>query len=136
MSKVPITMIGYHCDWCGHEWVPRDYQREPKVCPKCKNAYWNRPRQQKAIYDEFRATIHKVLAEAGKPLSWTEIRTAAGLAQLFPNNRWVRRLEADISLKRVRDHRGIIQWYLEAGGRAVDEVQSSAPTQRVRTNPA
>jgi hypothetical protein len=25
--------------------VPRDWEQEPKVCPKCKNPYWNRPRR-------------------------------------------------------------------------------------------
>ena len=29
---------------CGHEWVPRD-SKEPKVCPKCKSPYWDRPKK-------------------------------------------------------------------------------------------
>ncbi len=42
-----ITVIGYRCERCGHEWVPnRKSIAEPKVCPKCKNPYWNRPRQR------------------------------------------------------------------------------------------
>lgn len=28
-----------------HEWVPRDTENEPRVCPKCKSPYWNRPRK-------------------------------------------------------------------------------------------
>ena len=35
------------CPNCGHEWFPRDDKREPKVCPKCKSPYWNKPRQMK-----------------------------------------------------------------------------------------
>jgi len=40
-----ITLKGYKCERCGHEWVPRD-KTEPKVCPKCKSPYWNRPRKK------------------------------------------------------------------------------------------
>jgi len=43
MSKVRIW--GYRCERCEHEWVPRDKDQEPKVCPKCKSPYWDRPRQ-------------------------------------------------------------------------------------------
>ena len=130
MSRVPITVLGYHCDRCGHEWIPRDrdFDTEPKACPKCKSPYWNRPHKQKMTYEEFRESIQRVFEKTGKPLTWTEIRTTAGLTQLFPNNRWVKRLEVDIGLKRARDHRGIILWKLEAGGQIVDPKQSLAPT--------
>lgn len=26
-------------------WLPREKDRDPKVCPKCKSPYWDRPRQ-------------------------------------------------------------------------------------------
>jgi hypothetical protein len=29
-----------------HEWLPRDKDQEPRVCPKCKNPYWNTPRKR------------------------------------------------------------------------------------------
>lgn len=46
MSKVPL--MGYRCQRCGHEWLPRkNSKNEPKVCPKCKSPYWNRPRISK-----------------------------------------------------------------------------------------
>lgn len=47
MAKVKLTVWGWKCERCGHEWVPRNWQEEPKVCPKCKNPYWNRPRREK-----------------------------------------------------------------------------------------
>ena len=64
-------------------------------------------------YEEFRDRIRRVLAGAKKlaPL-WTEIRTTAKLPQAFPNNQWVRRLEADIGLRRPKDSHGIIHWRL------------------------
>ena len=40
-----VTLLGYQCGRCGHEWVPRDKTQKPRVCPKCKNPYWDRPRK-------------------------------------------------------------------------------------------
>ena len=42
-----ITLQGYKCERCGHEWLPTS-DVEPKVCPKCKSPYWNRPRINKS----------------------------------------------------------------------------------------
>jgi len=43
-----ITITGYLCDRCGHQWVPRgDPEQKPLVCPKCKSPYWNVPRKIK-----------------------------------------------------------------------------------------
>lgn len=45
MGKVPL--MGYRCHRCGHEWLPRKSSKEePKVCPKCKSPYWDRPRKK------------------------------------------------------------------------------------------
>jgi len=41
--KVPI--LGNKCYRCGHEWRPYDVDVKPRVCPKCKNAYWDRPKK-------------------------------------------------------------------------------------------
>lgn len=113
MGRVPITVMGYRCERCDHEWIPRDAEQEPRVCPKCKSPYWNRPRKSAApmAYDEFKSAIKTILGASG-PLTWTEIRTKASLPQRFPNNVWVRRLETDIALNRAKDHRGIILWRL------------------------
>jgi len=46
MAKVRFTVWGYKCERCGHEWVPRN-EDEPRVCPKCKSPYWNRPRRER-----------------------------------------------------------------------------------------
>ena len=63
-------------------------------------------------YEQFRDKIASVLMAEKQPLTWTEIRTTAKLPQAFPNNKWVRRLETDIGLKRERDAHGIIHWNL------------------------
>lgn len=111
MARVPITVMGFRCERCGHEWIPRGpLDDEPKVCPSCKSPYWNKPRKSATTYEEFSKAVSDVLREAGKPLTWTEVRTAARLPQAFPNNKWVRRMESEISLKRDRDAHGIIHW--------------------------
>ena len=39
-----VSMINiYDCLRCGHEWPSRK-ERLPKVCPKCKSPYWNKPK--------------------------------------------------------------------------------------------
>lgn len=113
MARVPITVMGYRCERCGHEWLPRgDLEQDPKVCPKCKSPYWNRPRKETPMtYETFRDTIKDRLAATG-PQTWTEIRTATKLPQAFPNNQWVHRMESDIGLVRQKDGRGIILWRL------------------------
>lgn len=32
------------CSRCSHEWYPRTAVK-PRVCPKCKSPYWDRPRK-------------------------------------------------------------------------------------------
>lgn len=44
MAKVKITVEGFKCERCGHQWVARGKQ-EPIVCPKCHSPYWNRPKK-------------------------------------------------------------------------------------------
>jgi predicted Zn-ribbon and HTH transcriptional regulator len=39
-----ITMKGYQCERCHHKWVPREDTERPRVCPKCKSAYWDKKR--------------------------------------------------------------------------------------------
>lgn len=45
-----ITLKGYICERCSHEWVSRskkNKKEEPRVCPACKSPYWNVPRKNK-----------------------------------------------------------------------------------------
>lgn len=114
MARVPITVMGFRCDRCDHEWIPRGAaDTEPRVCPGCKSAYWNTPRKPMSTYEEFRDAIQKALQAAAGPLTWTEVRTSAKLQQMFPNNQWVHRLENDIGLERRKDAHGIIHWRLK-----------------------
>jgi len=64
-------------------------------------------------YEDFRDKIRDALLTADNGMTWTEVRTATSLPQMFPNNKWVRRLEADIGLQRNREKQGIIRWSLQ-----------------------
>ena len=69
-------------------------------------------------YEQFRDTICKTLRDNGNGMTWTEIRTKAKLTQMFPNNQWVRRMESDIGLQRVKDNKGIMRWQVPTDGGA------------------
>lgn len=43
------------CLRCNHQWTPREPEKKSKVCPKCKNAYWNRPIQKKGTSEKVKA---------------------------------------------------------------------------------
>lgn len=47
MAKVQLLVWGFRCERCGHEWVPRNKDDQPRVCPKCKSPYWDKPRKQR-----------------------------------------------------------------------------------------
>ena len=36
-----VTIKGFRCTRCQHEWVPKT-DRKPTICPKCKSPYWDR----------------------------------------------------------------------------------------------
>ena len=46
MGKIKITVDGYKCERCGHEWIPRNKKTAPRVCPECKSPYWDIPRKK------------------------------------------------------------------------------------------
>jgi len=45
MAVLKKLMTVFRCERCEHEWVPRNTEEKPRVCPKCKSPYWDRPRQ-------------------------------------------------------------------------------------------
>ena len=48
-----INLPGWQCERCGHVWVSRqDATEEPRVCPKCKSPYWDKPRQKPKKTDD------------------------------------------------------------------------------------
>lgn len=47
MAEIKITIKGYKCERCGHEWIPRNKEEKPIICPKCKSPYWDKPKKSK-----------------------------------------------------------------------------------------
>lgn len=46
MAMGKVKLDGFVCERCGHTWLPRE-KEEPRVCPRCKSPYWDRPRRAK-----------------------------------------------------------------------------------------
>jgi len=46
-SGFKILIVGNKCYRCEYEWRPRDVEEKPRVCPNCKNPYWDKPRKNK-----------------------------------------------------------------------------------------
>jgi hypothetical protein len=63
-------------------------------------------------YDVFRDRISRALTASKSGLTWTQLRDKLGLPQRVPNNVWVRRLEADIGLLRVKSAGKGVLWKL------------------------
>jgi DNA-directed RNA polymerase subunit RPC12/RpoP len=47
-----ISIRGYRCARCNHEWVPRNKKVMPVVCPKCKSPYWNIEKRKKKMVNK------------------------------------------------------------------------------------
>lgn len=41
-----MLIEGYKCERCGHEWAPRKKDEAPKVSPKCRSPYRDRPKKR------------------------------------------------------------------------------------------
>jgi len=75
---------------------------KPVKNPKPKNM------KPKMPYSEFRDKIQKALEYKDTGMSWSDLRDILEFEQVVPNNKWVRQLERDIGLKRIRSMDGVI----------------------------
>jgi antitoxin component of MazEF toxin-antitoxin module len=64
----------------------------------------------KMTYEEFRDKIKGALQYNDKGMTWTQLRGHLKLNQVVPNNKWVRRMEKDIGLLRVKGTDGVVTW--------------------------
>jgi len=64
-------------------------------------------------YDDFKTKIQNELKANPDGLTWGELKERLKLPQTVPNNKWVRQMERDIGLLRVKEARGLI-WRLKA----------------------
>jgi predicted Zn-ribbon and HTH transcriptional regulator len=44
IGVVELIVKGYRCR-CGHEWIARNKDERPRVCPRCKSPNWDKPFQ-------------------------------------------------------------------------------------------
>lgn len=42
-----IRVDAFKCEKCGHVWISQKFDKDnlPIACAKCKNPYWNRPKE-------------------------------------------------------------------------------------------
>lgn len=59
------------------------------------------------LYEDFKNSIKSILERHPSGLTWTQIRDKLNFSQKYPNNQWVRRLESDIGLKRIKAGRDL-----------------------------
>ena len=61
MAEIKITIRGFKCERCGHEWIPRNKEEVPIICPKCKSPYWNKPKKSKKNEKEAKSNHSKIV---------------------------------------------------------------------------
>jgi len=44
-SGANVLIVGHRCYRCGYEWKPNNMNKPPRVCPKCKSPYWDKPKK-------------------------------------------------------------------------------------------
>lgn len=66
-------------------------------------------------YSEFKNKVFTLLSSRAEGFIWPEIKERIKFEPKVPNNKWVRRLEQEIGLKRIK-HDGIVHWYLDKKG--------------------
>ena len=44
MSIEEAIVFKCTCERCGHKWITKTKEK-PRVCPKCKSPYWDKPRK-------------------------------------------------------------------------------------------
>lgn len=50
MSKNKFRLPTAYCERCTYSWTPR--RNDPEMCPRCKSAYWNKPREDRKKKEE------------------------------------------------------------------------------------
>ena len=66
-------------------------------------------------YEEFKSKVLTLLESKQQGFIWQEVKEKLDLVQKVPNNKWVRKLEKEINLRRKK-YGGAIHWYLDKKG--------------------
>lgn len=55
-ADLTFSLPKLRCIRCGHTWPPRT-EKLPRVCPKCKSPYWDRPRVLKKAVEKVNPSV-------------------------------------------------------------------------------
>ena len=81
---------------------------------KMKKGEIKKMRQNPMVqYERFEEEIKSLLDENPEGLTWTEIKKSTNFPQKVPNNKWVKKLEEKIGLKRMRVRDRGILWKID-----------------------
>jgi len=85
-------------------WRHGDYL-EVRVTPRGLLIYRAERRQrfERPSYQQFKEAVTDVLMTLPQGCTWSELRSKTGLNQLTPSPLWVKRMEGERSLERIRD---------------------------------
>jgi len=101
--------------WNEGDWLKEKIQGENLIIRPMKSEEIKElmmKKETKPSYDEFKERIELLLNKNTDGLTWTEIRKAGRFLQKVPNNKWVKKLEVEIGLKRTRVRDKGIVWKL------------------------
>lgn len=102
--------------WKEGEWLKEDIQGKTLVIKSLKNGETKEiliKKEEKLPYNEFKERIKLLLNKKSSGLTWTDIKKIEKFPQKVPNNKWVKKLEEDIQLIRIRDRKKGIVWKLK-----------------------
>ena len=121
LQKVPSRKIGKkeYAKWTitipPKDIVETGWEEGQKLKSEVSNGNLIIKKSFEPSYDQFRDKILGLLNSRPSGFVWQEIKDKLNLEQAVPNNRWVRRLEKDIHLRR-RKEGTITYWYIEKKG--------------------
>jgi len=85
-------------------WSPRDHI-EARITTKGILLFKTESVQsdKRLDYEQFKRTVINALTVIPQGCTWSELRSKTGLNQLTPSPLWVKRMEGEKSLERIRD---------------------------------
>lgn len=90
--------------------IPEGNHLRIEVSPNQEPRPKRREITTKLTYEQFRDQVKQTLQFQDNGMTWSQIRERLALDQVVPNNKWVRQLEKDIGLERVKQKDNIILW--------------------------
>ncbi len=111
---IPPTTIE-NIGWQEGEWLTEEIKGNSLLIRPLKNEEIQRlkTKDSECTYKTFKEKIRIILNKNSTGLSWTQIREIGDFSQKVPNNKWVKKLEEDINLLRIRDRKRGIVWKLD-----------------------